>query len=394
MSGGAGIGSGPLRSGTADLPLHPGKAPRWLFKRMVSLAGGIMGLMVEEYGPSGTLERISDPFWFQCLSCVLGFDWHSSGTTTVTTAALSQALSNGEYGLAVVGGKGRHSRRVPDSIREVGERMSLGDRSIEGMVYASRMTAKVDSAALQDGYMLYHHAFFLSEDGSWAVVQQGMNDGNGYARRYHWRGGPGVSRGFVDSPHEGILGEREPRVLDTTAGEAAEARGAIRDLACERPERVARLFSRVYGSQTTLLEWTDGGEGLPPKRRRTASPSLSMPRTINWEAARRLYDVQPRDYEEVLAVRGVGPSTIRALSLVADLVYGAPVSWRDPVRYSFAVGGKDGVPYPVDRRTMDRTVEVIAEGIREAEAGRREKMEAIKRLEGLVPMDNGGVASG
>jgi len=339
---------------------------------MVSLAEGIVSVLVAEFGRREFLSRISDPFWFQSLACVLGFDWHSSGTTTVTTAVLKEALQRRNLGIRVAGGKGSASRRTPQEISAKGEELGLSTEAQRRLERASRLAAKVDTAALQDGYDLYHHAFLLTEDGEWAVVQQGMNEATGYARRYHWLGA--TVRSFVEEPHEAILGTRESAVLDLTARDSRGARQVSLDLAREKPAHLRGLLVRVpRGKQTVLDGWA--GEEVP---------ILRFPHRVDWDALRRAYEIQPSGYEDLLLVRGMGPATVRALALIADLVYGERASWRDPVKYSFAVGGKDGVPYPVDRGTMDRCIEVLSLGIQESPVEAAERRAALRRLAAIA----------
>lgn len=366
------------KTGIADLPLHPGKAPRWLFGRMVSLAEAILTLSVDDLGEKETLRRFSDPFWFQAFSCVLGFDWHSSGTTTVTCGAVKEALSSEDLGIFLAGGKGSVSRLTPGEIEGICERNSLSTDSESILHRASRMSAKVDSAALQDGHQLYHHVIIFDRNGHWTVVQQGMNEGTGYARRYHWSSDCVVR--FDETPHSSILGSRVEKVLDLTSDDSREARAASCDLSKENPRRTfetIRAASR--GAQRSILEWSPGGEVVPAM--------LSMPRTINWNVLKRCYDIQPMDFEELLGIDGVGPSTVRALSYAAELIYGKEPSWRDPVKFSFAVGGKDGVPFPVDRRAMDRTIQILKQGAEKAKLGDRERISAVQRLRRFVPPD-------
>ncbi len=340
---------------------------------MVSLSEGIVAALVDEYGRSGFLRRVSDPFWFQSLACVLGYDWHSSGTTTVTTAALRDALDRIEVGVRAAGGKGRASRRTPVRVEELGTAMGLSTRGIERLQRASRLAAKVDTAAVQDGYALYHHALLFTEDGEWAVVQQGMSDATGFARRYHWLGESVHS--FVEEPHAAIVGPREATVLDLTAAASREARGVCLDLSREEPNRLRSLFvSAAEDGQSTLDRWSVG-----------ESPHFRLPTEVNWETLRAAYETQPSGYEDLLLVRGMGPSTVRALALIADLIYGAPPSWRDPVKYSFAVGGKDGVPYPVDRASMDVCIQVLRDGIEASRTEGADKRSALRRLAALAP---------
>ena len=341
---------------------------------MVSLAECIVRVIVREHGVRGLLERLSDPWFFQSLSCVLGYDWHSSGTTTVTCGALKEAIDPGELGVAVAGGKGRASRRTPGEIEEHGVGLGLSGRRIEELKYGSRMAAKVDNSLVQDGYSLYHHTFIFDERGDWIVIQQGINEGERNARRYHW---PPEHTSLIEEPQGAILCESHlPAVLDMTAGESEENRGTCLDIAREDPRRLKRLLAKpTPPHQSTLERWTES----------PAHKLLVMPATVNWRALKKAYEFQPRSYEELVSLRGIGPSTIRGLALVAELVYGEEPSWRDPVRFSFAFGGKDGVPFPVDRRAMDEAVDVMRAGVEEAEMRREERLRAIRRLRRCVP---------
>jgi len=364
------------KTGTANLPLHPGKAPRWLFGRMVKLAGGITEVIVDEYGSPEFLKRLSDPFWFQAFSCVLGYDWHSSGTTTVTCGALKEALKKENIGIGVAGGKGSASRRSPQEIEEISNGFSLPTKKISELQYSSRMAAKVDNTALQDGYQLYHHAFIFTGKGDWAVIQQGMNEAERYARRYHWLS-IGL-KGFVEEPHSAICSQRfEEAALDMTARQSADARKISVDLANESPSRIVKFFTG-QSSVNDFLKKEDARLHLPPGH------MIKDMKRINIETLRKAYEIQPKSYEELLAIGGVGPKVVRSLALISDLVYGKPPSWKDPARYSFAHGGKDGIPYPVDRETYDKSIEILRTGIGEAKIGNREKLGAIRRLESFV----------
>ncbi|TRO46637.1 DUF763 domain-containing protein [Candidatus Bathyarchaeota archaeon] len=366
------------RVGVAELPLHGGKAPRWLFTRMVDLAEAILTVTVDEIGARDTLRRFSDPFWFQAFSCVLGFDWHSSGTTTVTCGAVKEALQSVDLGLSSVGGKGAASRKVGAEIESICEERSIPHDLERRVLRASRLSAKVDSSALQDGHQLYHHSLLFDSSGNWSVVQQGMNEASGFARRYHWSSDELSS--FCEEPHSSIIGERMDRVLDLTSRSSSESRKVCCELASEDPRRtseVVRAASR--GPQSSILEWTPQGESIPSV--------LQMPKRINWKVLRSCYEIQPKGFEELLCVEGVGPSTVRALAYAAEIIYGKESSWRDPVKFSFAVGGKDGVPYPVDRRAMDRTIQILRQGTEEARVGNRERLAAVERLRRFVPPD-------
>ena len=351
-----------------DLPLHRGSAPYWLVKRMKSLAHAIFELLVEEYGVSGVIEKLADPLWFQSLSCVLAYDWHSSGTTTVVCGVLKSVIDPEEFGIGIAGGKGKTSRNTPSEIEEIGTKLSLSDAKIEELKYASRLSAKVDNACIQDGYQLYHHTMVITEKGEWAVIQQGMNPHNRYARRYHWLSSAVKS---YEEPHQGIIGLPHSHVLDMTARESRECREVSIDLV--KGKDLRRLYKelesdfRLKKGQRTLLNFnapTVEEEALAPI---PEQPGIfKLPRRVNWDALRIAYENQPSDFEELLCVRGLGPATVRALALIAELIYGAKPSWRDPVKFSFAFGGKDGVPYPVDRRTMDETTEILRAVIKDS----------------------------
>ena len=364
-----------MRTGVADLPLHTGRAPRWLFARMVRLSRALVDTMLLDHGREELLRRLSDPFWFQALSCTLGFDWHSSGTTTTTCGALKEALDPEIHGMAVAGGKGRRSRAALQEIAALGDMLSLSTRRIEALQYASRMAAKVDSALVQDGYSLYHHAFIFTEDGSWAVVQQGMSESR--ARRYHWLAD--ALEDFVEAPHAAISGERvEPRVLDMTARESRGARETSLDLVREDPTRLRRLCSR----QRSLEDYAAGPRELAlPPHHAVLEADISE---RGMEVLRRAYEFQPASYEELVSLRGVGPKTVRSLALIADLVYGTKASWRDPVKYSFAHGGKDGFPYPVDRQLYDHSISFLKEALERSRLEGAEKHRALARLGALV----------
>lgn len=371
-----------MKTGAANLPLHTGPAPPWLFRRMCLLAGKVTEALVYEYGQDEFLRRISDPYWFQAMACTLGFDWHSSGATTVTTAALKLALSPHTHGIAVAGGKGKTSMRTPQDIQEQGESLGLCPRKVDELVYASKMSAKVDSALIQDGYQIYHHAFFFTEGGNWAVVQQGMNQAN--ARRYHWLSDQVKS--FVEEPHSAICTDRkEECALDLTARESEENRHATLDLVKDGPARLAGLSKQRC--LTDFLEpsvRTSGGivphiPELSMPRRHGLMPSIDIGKD-GMKALQAAYEIQPQNYEELLALKGIGPSRIRALSLISELIYGASPSWKDPARYSFAHGGKDGTPFPVDRETYDHSISMLKEAIDGAKIDKKEKYDAIKRL--------------
>lgn len=363
-----------IRTGTACLPLHPGKCPPWLFKRMRPMAGAIAEAIVLEWGQDEFLRRVSDPLWFQAFGCVLGFDWHSSGLTTTVCGAMKEGIKPDDTGIGIAGGKGRTSRKAPKEITQLSETFSLSTSRSDRLVYSSRMSAKVDNTALQDGYQLYHHIFIMTEKGKWAVIQQGLNQDSRYARRYHWLSEGTVS--FVDEPHKAVCCDsKTPNTLNMVARESEESRKASVDM-------VKGGDFRNFRSNTLMDFLKPGGAN---------AEHLHMPRTHfiidmdrrNMETLRRAYEVQPKDYEELLSVPGMGPRTVRALALVSGLVYGTKPSWKDPVKYSFCHGGKDGIPYPVDRETYDRSISILRNGIEEARMGKDDKLRAVKRLEGL-----------
>lgn len=369
-------------TGIARLPLHYGKAPRWLVSRMQNLAREIATIMINEHGTDAFLRRISDPFWFQALGCVLGYDWHSSGVTTVLTGVLKCAVTPDLHGLAVCGGKGNASRRTPFEIVEASEKLGLSSKETQILSYASRMSAKVDNAAIQAGYHLYHHAFIVTERGKWAVVQQGMNPADRVARRYHWLSESASS--LVVEPHNAVVCDRKhDMVLDMTARDSEACRKTSVDLVKEPPAKLMRLvLPPKHANQRLLQEW------LPTSAKasgmRTVSV-LSMPQNINWKALQQVYEFQPQNYEELLAFRGVGPATVRGLALIAELIYGNKPSWKDPVKYSFAYGGKDGVPYPVDRKAMDESIQILRQAVEEAKIGGKQKMRSLQKLRQFVP---------
>jgi uncharacterized protein len=351
-----------MRTGYAQLPLHTGKAPRWLFARMVRLAREIVCHVVAEYGPDEMLVRLSDPFWFQALGCVCGFDWHSSGVTTTTCGAIKEGVQElaQDLGFFAAGGKGGHSRKTPAEIAAACATLS---RDPHALVQASRLSAKVDSAAVQDGYQLYHHAFFFTASGKWCVVQQGMNDANGMARRYHWLGDRVTN--FVCEPHAAVCCDQRGEVLNLVAEESGDTRAASVEVAAQPPDRTLTLVGR-----------------LPELVLPTRHPLLTQdvnPKYLQ-KILLRTYETAPQDYAALLQIEGVGPKTLRALALVAELVHGTRASTRDPARFSFAHGGKDGTPYPVDRTTYDRTIEVLHNALNRARVERSEKLHAFRRL--------------
>ena len=363
------------RTGVADLPLHGGRTPSWLFRRMVKLSRSVSEVLIQEFGHKEFLRRVSDPFWFQALSCVLGYDFHSSGTTTVTCGALKTALNPEDHGVAVCGGKGKASFRALTEIGQVGDKFGLSTEKINSLKYASRMSAKVDNAAIQAGYPLYHHAFILTEHGDWCVVQQGLDPKSCYARRYHWLSEH--VNNFVVEPHDAIVGDvKRDVVLDMTAEESEGCRKTSTDIAKEKPRKVVNMLKSVRPAyQESLKKWVPNAQW-----KEYVVDFLYLPKNLNWNAVKRAYDFKPKNYEELLGIRGVGLATVRALALISELVYGEKPSWKDPVKYSFCVGGKDGVPYPVDRTTYDEAIDILENAVKQAKIGDKERTTALKRL--------------
>ena len=375
------------RRGTATLPLHNGSAPRWLFDRMVDLGGAISGVIVEEHGRDELLRRLADPYWFQAFGCTLGFDWHSSGLTTTTMGALKQALDPEEHGVFVAGGKGATSRKTPEEIDATPLDVSGGDRA--ALKRSSRMSAKVDNACVQDTYTLYHHTMVITEDGEWCVVQQGM--GEGTARRYHWLSAD--VEDFVREPQAAICAPtRREDVLDLTAEGSGEARDVSVDLVNDDPAHLKRHLQPA--EQRSLGDFGGGSAGAPGVSSPSTAPELRMPnhhdlrpsdlteRSI--DQLQRAYEVQPTDYEELVSIDGIGQGSLRALGLVAELVYDAESSREDPAKYAYAHGGKDGTPFPVDRERYDRSIDFLQMTLEQAELEGEARQEAFQRLEALA----------
>ena len=362
-----------MRRGYANLPLHTGRAPAWLFQRMTKLAGTMAEIMVIELGAEGFLQRIADPFWFQCLGCVLGFDWHSSGLTTTTCGALKEGIRGREMdlGLFIGGGKGSASRKTPEEIQRFSERAGT---DADRLVYASRMSAKVDSAAVQNGFQVYHHCFFFTRDGQWAVVQQGMNEASGWARRYHWMSDPGLD--FVCEPHKAVCSDARTDGLNMVARESVASR--------EAATQVSRLTADEVIRQLRIIRADEERLDLPGRHDIRAS-DINPDRLKDTFA--RTYERQPENFEALLGLPGVGPKTVRALSLVGALVHGAQPSFRDPARFSFAHGGKDGIPFPVDRKTYDTTVVVLEKAVAASKLGSSEKLASLRRMATFLSTD-------
>ncbi len=366
---------------SADLPLHGGRAPSWLFRRMVDMAGAIGVLIVRDSGPIERLGRLSDPLLFQAFGCVLGFDWHSSGVTTTVCGALKETAKKcgADLGLIVCGGKGGTSRKTPDEIRRACEQTT---HPAETLVSASKLSAKVDSAAVQDGYQLYHHTFlFARDENAWCVVQQGMNDQARYARRYHWLSESMPS--FVADPHAAVACDQRTPILNFVAMEGESHRDSMLEISREAPDRILRevrpLFKQpempLFAQQASPPERSE--LVLPP--RHTLDEQDLQPDSLR-KVLLKTYERQATRFEEILSEPGIGAKAVRSLSLLAELIYGSRASQRDPAAYSFAHGGKDGHPYPVNRGLYDANLERLRQAISSAKLGHTDKVESLRAL--------------
>jgi len=370
------------RSGSADLPLHGGRVPKWLGERMTRLGAVICQAIVIHYGRDEFIRRLAHPFWFQSFGAVMGMDWHSSGITTSVVGALKRGLKplEGELGIYVCGGRGTHSRKTPGELVAIGERTGADGAALARV---SRLVAKVDSAAVQDGFQLYLHSFIVTQDGKWVVVQQGMKEEAKQARRYHW-----LSEGlttFVDSPHAAIEGEGQGTIVNLADRRAAKSRDAqLAMLGTLGPERISR--------EAAALEWRPVAEPIAEVAAQPLLPHLIMPAHHDVRAedvvARRLHgalaaaaDRGPEDFTDLLLTPGVGARTVRALAMVAEVIHGTPCRFSDPARFSFAHGGKDGHPFPVPLKVYDETIGVLKSAVAKASLGQSEAMAAIRRLD-------------
>jgi len=377
-----------FRSGIATFPLDYGRCPKWLFERMVRLSRGIIEAIVLEFGEDEFLKRIADPCWFQSLGCVLGFDWNSSGLTTTTLGAIKVALFDiqDEIGIYVCGGKGKTSRKTPEEIKTYS--LSRGFSFGDDLVFASKITAKVDSSLIQDGFQIYHHNFIFSRSGKWVVIQQGMNPQTQTARRYHWfcpldisKENIFLSEKMIVEPHTGIASQKRfKKVLNLTAKKSQNAREVSLQMVQGSFKALVKdlsLLSRyLLDSSKTKKLFLPGDEVFPKE-----PEDLRLDTSYIRKTFYLLTQKKPKTFLELLNEKGVGPKTIRALTLVAELIYGAKPSYKDPARYSFAHGGKDRVPYPVDLDVYDKTIEAVERGIKKAKIREKEKEMALKRME-------------
>ncbi|BAU54989.1 DUF763 domain-containing protein [Mucilaginibacter gotjawali] len=347
------------RSGSADLPLHYGHVPVWLAERMAKLGLAVVENIVLDYGKDEVLARLSDPFWFQSLGAVMGMDWHSSGITTSVMGALKRSVNphSKELGIYICGGKGKYSKQTPDELIRIGQATGLDGNYL---VKCSKLAAKVDNTAVQDGFQLYTHNFILSSSGKWAVVQQGMSDETSTARRYHWHS-EALST-FVDDPHTSIYGQNAGNIINMADSRAQNSRNAIMQIAGEQPDRMLKEISKL----------------VMPAHHDVRAKDVDLKRlgSVLWLA----HEKQPKDFEGLLQLQGLGPRTLQSLALVSEVIHGTPSRFKDPARFSFAHGGKDGHPFPVPLKVYDETIGILQTAIHKAKIGESEKNEAIKRL--------------
>jgi len=363
------------RSGSADLPLHYGYVPKWLAERMAKLGLAITESIITEYGKEEMLRRLSDPFWFQSFGAVMGMDWHSSGITTSVLGALKRAVNphSKELGIYICGGKGKSSKQTPDELIRIAESTGLDGNEL---VRSSKLSAKVDNTAVQDGFQLYTHNFILCNTGGWTVIQQGMNPADKTARRYHWHSKN--IKSFVEEPHTGVCGINLGNILNLTAADANTAREGILKISEEKPEEIIRAFQH--------LEMPSHHEV------RVEDVNLKRLGATLWLA----HEEQPKDFESLLLLQGVGPRTIQSLALVSEVIHGSSTRFKDPARFSFAHGGKDGHPFPVPTKVYDETIETLQVAVHKAKLGTTDKAAAIKKLHEIasraekdfIPNDN------
>jgi uncharacterized protein len=348
-----------LRSGIANLPLHGGRVPQWLAERMTRLGASITECIVRDYGMSAFLSRLSDPFWFQALGAVLGMDWHSSGITTSVMGALKRGLTPKaqELGIHICGGRGRHSRNTPQELREISERYGFDG---ESLVRTSRLTARIDNNAIADGFQIYLHTFVLTSSGEWAVIQQGLNDELGMARRYHWHSA--TVRDFTAEPHTGIVGEHQGVIMNLVDADAKPAQSALIEIAQANPETILAEARRLH---------------MPRHHEVRREDRLAAVLAV-------AYDRELHDFAEFLLLEGLGRRTLQSLALIAEVIHGTPSRFSDPARFSFAHGGKDRHPFPVPLKTYDESIQFLRTVLDAAKVGDKEKMDGVRRLDQFV----------
>src|SRR5205085_8049352 len=351
------------RSGIADLPLHGGRVPQWLAERMAKLGTALTETIIRDYGTSAFLSRLSDPFWFQAFGAVMGMDWHSSGITTSVMGALKRGLTPkaNDLGIYICGGRGRFSRNTPNELRLLADRRGF---DADALVRTSRLTARIDNNAIADGFQIYLHNFVLTSEGEWAVVQQGLNDRNGMARRYHWHSAS--VRDFVAEPHTGIVGENQGVIMNLVDAEADRAQRALLEIANEHPDKTLTEVRHLR-----MPAHHDVREKDVDLKRLGAVLALAYERGLN-------------DFTELLLLEKLGPRTLQSLALVAEVVHGAPSRFNDPARFAFAHGGKDGHPHPVPLKTYDESLRFLRKSLEAAKLGHTEKLDGFRRLERFV----------
>ena len=353
------------RSGTADLPLHGGRVPHWLAERMTKLGTAITETIIYDYGRSAFLSRLSDPFWFQALGAVMGMDWHSSGITTSVMGALKCGIGprSGELGLYICGGRGRFSRNTPYELRFIADKRGF---DADTLVRTSRLTARVDNNAIADGFQIYLHNFVVTDDGEWAVVQQGLNDKNGMARRYHWHSAS--VKDFVQEPHSAIVGENQGTIMNLVDSQARPAQNAMLELTQEKPELAIGAARHLH----------------MPAHHEVREQNVDLKRLGAVLAV--AYERDLHDFAELLLLEKLGPRTLQSLALVAEVVHGVPTRFSDPARFAFAHGGKDRHPFPVPLKTYDESLNFLRSSLHAARLGDTEKVEGFRRLEKFVGM--------
>lgn len=355
------------RTGYADLPLHTGTVPKWLADRMMMLGTEIVESLIITYGKKEVLVRLSDPLWFQSLGAVLGMDWHSSGITTSVMYALKRGINAHarEFGICVCGGRGKYSRKTPDEINFLCDATGM---DATALVRASKLCAKVDNTAVQDGFQLYQHNFILTDQGDWAVVQQGMNVESRTARRYHWCSSNLHS--FVEEPHTGVTGESRGLILNLTDVHADATRSTILSMSKETPDRILNEAKDISSN--------DSRNCIMPDHHEVRAEDVDLKRLGAVLAT--AYESQPKDFESLLLTKGLGPRTLQSLALVSEVVYGTPSRFTDPARFSFAHGGKDGHPFPVPCTIYDESIRVLHESIERSKLGYNDKSDCLRRL--------------
>jgi hypothetical protein len=351
------------KSGTADLPLHGGRVPQWLAERMTRMGTAIVETVIDAHGTAAFLSRLSDPFWFQALGAVMGMDWHSSGITTSVMGALKRGLASraDELGIHICGGRGRYSRNTPQELRVISDRRGFDG---EALVRTSRLTARIDNNAIADGFQIYLHTFILAANGEWAVVQQGLNDRTGMARRYHWHSTS--VRDFTSEPHTAIVGEPQGEIMNLVDAKARPAQSALLEIANQKPEVTLETARHL----------------LMPGHHEVRAENVDLKRLGAVLAI--AYERDLRDFASLLLLENLGPRTLQSLALVAEVVHGTPSRFSDPARFAFAHGGKDGHPFPVPLKTYDESLDFLRASLDAAKLGDRDKLDGFGRLEGLV----------